>query len=765
MRTSWIGIVGTLLISLMTPGQVFAQEASCQGASQLQARNVTTERMQPRTAQVRRPAKASAQSDSFWEKVGGPYGAKMTSMMSLSDSTLIAHTDRIRSATYRSTDNGDSWTRLSVSGRAVAKPPGSEKTAYIAGRDVYRAKLWRTDDRGATWKSLSFAPASLNLLPVGYFFDLAVSSDSTILAGYYGHEVGVHCPDTETALVRSEDGGQTWQRGDTYFDKLSLLATDDEGNVYVARDNHVFRLGDGGKTWNRLNQERTLFGNLIDFAAISPDTLFVLANEYNNNPTTYIHRSLDGGQTWQETGVEFQNARVLEVGPDGALYVGTDESVYYRTDAGNIFREVGRNRPEGVRALAFSEGSVFAGTKPGPYRLRDPDAAWTLQNEGMNRDITALAYGGNGTLYAGGRRTATTSTDGGATWETAFLPEEPSDIVAFSEGKALAVAGKIYRTIDQGRSWRQTGPDSVRGPLGLVEKSDGSFLAVNHEAVYRSTVDGGSSWELLATFDQYFSRVNGLSAPTNDTLYAATIDGVQRSTNGGRSWSVRSNGLPTHSGEAWTTKNVISTSAENIVAVVKGRIYHSGNSGASWTGKQKLERGDYETLDEVLIEGPQGILYAAGDDSIYVSEDGGRSWEQATLNPQGLFVKDLAIDRQGRLLAGTRRGIYRSREPVKIGVDDPALSQSNQPVTLHPNAPNPFRQETRLTFTIARSQTVTLVVYDVLGRRVATPLQETRLESGTHTIRFEGEGLASGMYVSRLQVGETVKTQRMMLVR
>jgi flagellar hook assembly protein FlgD len=64
---------------------------------------------------------------------------------------------------------------------------------------------------------------------------------------------------------------------------------------------------------------------------------------------------------------------------------------------------------------------------------------------------------------------------------------------------------------------------------------------------------------------------------------------------------------------------------------------------------------------------------------------------------------------------------------------------------------------------------VTLSVYDVLGRKVAT-LVDRELSSGAHTITWHGETdggsqLSSGLYLVRLQAGQEVRTQRVTLVR
>ncbi len=73
--------------------------------------------------------------------------------------------------------------------------------------------------------------------------------------------------------------------------------------------------------------------------------------------------------------------------------------------------------------------------------------------------------------------------------------------------------------------------------------------------------------------------------------------------------------------------------------------------------------------------------------------------------------------------------------------------------------PNPFRGQTTIQYEVAEAADVRLAVYDVLGRTVAV-LTDGPVEAGAHTASFEAQGLASGTYIYRLQVGDTVQSGR-----
>ena len=98
---------------------------------------------------------------------------------------------------------------------------------------------------------------------------------------------------------------------------------------------------------------------------------------------------------------------------------------------------------------------------------------------------------------------------------------------------------------------------------------------------------------------------------------------------------------------------------------------------------------------------------------------------------------------------------------VNTATEDGAVPEA---FVLHGNFPNPFNPQTTITFELRQSTTVTLEVFDVLGRRVAT-LLDGPAGAGTHTAVFDAAGLPSGLYVYRLSTDAKVQTQTMTLLK
>ncbi|MFQ5582980.1 MAG: T9SS type A sorting domain-containing protein [Calditrichia bacterium] len=83
---------------------------------------------------------------------------------------------------------------------------------------------------------------------------------------------------------------------------------------------------------------------------------------------------------------------------------------------------------------------------------------------------------------------------------------------------------------------------------------------------------------------------------------------------------------------------------------------------------------------------------------------------------------------------------------------------------LHQNYPNPFNPETTIQYTLAQAGRVSLKVFDILGREVATLVEEQQ-KAGDYSVMFYAGNLASGMYFYRLESGGFIQTRKMLLVR
>ena len=182
-------------------------------------------------------------------------------------------------------------------------------------------------------------------------------------------------------------------------------------------------------------------------------------------------------------------------------------------------------------------------------------------------------------------------------------------------------------------------------------------------------------------------------------------------------------------------------------------------------------------------------------DSILQADDGARSlsgWNGSGSPPAG-YIPELwnecrsvtLREMQGATVALADLWYSAWVDAGLIASSASSLPGGALPVTfsLGQNYPNPFNPATNIQFSIVNRQLTIVKVFDVLGREVATLLNEVK-EPGTYTVKFDGAGLASGVYFCRLsvsplarrdlviparrddgQAGDFVQTRKLLLLR
>jgi len=93
-------------------------------------------------------------------------------------------------------------------------------------------------------------------------------------------------------------------------------------------------------------------------------------------------------------------------------------------------------------------------------------------------------------------------------------------------------------------------------------------------------------------------------------------------------------------------------------------------------------------------------------------------------------------------------------------------NQDEQPATyaLQAKYPNPFNPTTTISYQLPERAEVSLKVYNLTGRLVQTLVQKSQ-QPGRYAVDFDASGLASGVYLYRLQAGDYSKVKRMLLIK
>ena len=621
----------------------------------------------------------------------------------------------------RTTNGGQTWTSLVVNPNV--KFLGLTLTDAKSGTAVgYPSAIYRTTNGGTTWVPQLSGPAAT--LQSVFFTD----AKTGIIVGSSG------------TILRTTNGGSKWNRMLTGFEETDTLLNavsflDSSRGIAVGRSGTILRTTNGGVSWN-LQPSGTVYHL---YAVAFADSMTVFAS----GDAGIILRSTDGGRSWET-------------------------SSYGVTD---FFSDVSfASRTTGTAVGSF--GTVF--------RTTDGGTSWTLQTQGPRVSLQGVWYTSPTTGTVAGYRGAIFHTiDGGKTWTTqASGTKEDLWGVTFTDdntGFIVGQAGMILKTTNAGTAWTPlsfgdkvwfSGISFGSQRTGIaVGKYDGPTTRDNdsvYSVIYRTT-NGGTTW--LSVYTEMRQWLTGVSFGTGEVATAVSVDGfVLRTTDGGTSWNQpKITVAPVH-------LNAVSSVGPNIITAVgdRGTILRSNDGGASWVTQAS---GTPERLNSVSFsDESHGVV--VGDSGVVLrTSNRGATWMN---QPSGVTSPLYAIHLVN-LNAGTAvgdRGTIIHAIAPDILLDVERLTQTGGQVkefSLAQNFPNPFNPSTSISYELRSESSVTLKVYDLLGREVAT-LANGVEKTGLHTVRWSGRNeqgvsVSSGIYFYQLHAGSFVSTKKMILLK
>jgi hypothetical protein len=153
----------------------------------------------------------------------------------------------------------------------------------------------------------------------------------------------------------------------------------------------------------------------------------------------------------------------------------------------------------------------------------------------------------------------------------------------------------------------------------------------------------------------------------------------------------------------------------------------------------------------------QGVL-AEGEEAVAKLLIGSRGLEPGeyqgmlviVYNDTTTFVSTITVELQ------VLQPVNVQENPLQVDLPKDFLLQSNYP--------NPFNPSTTIEFALPKSAFVTLKVYNLLGEEVATLVAEQR-SAGIHKLNWDARGLASGVYLYRMEAGDFVQVKKLILMR
>jgi len=395
-------------------------------------------------------------------------------------------------------------------------------------------------------------------------------------------------------------------------------------------------------------------------------------------------------------------------------------------------------------------------------------AQWTVQPAPSNA-LTAIYFADSLNGWVGGGEGIFRTTDGGDTWSVQW--ERTVGHMAGTGPQECWATGRrdtLFHTTNGGGIWTTVTLGSVLdsvnglGRICFVDSLHGWVVARRNQHLWvLTTADAGASWSALPIGRPYAEPGFCTFVDTLTGWVVANADEVFRTTDGGATWSFRSYTWLFAYDIQFVTQSIGWVSAH--VGVEPVVVAKTTDAGQTWTPRLGWAAcKPYLTFADTLHG---WVLVDCGSVEILHTSDGGTTWTSQFTSPAWFsdryrisFVDPFHgwVIGDGGLMFRTRNGGVTSvtSDPVEI----PANFE------LHQNYPNPFNPETHIPFELAKNDHVRLVVYDLLGREVATLVSEFKI-AGRYDVTFAPRNLASGVYLYSLQAGSFRDAKKLLLIR
>lgn len=512
---------------------------------------------------------------------------------------------------YHTADGGAHWQRITDTALVTALAGAAPRKAAVVGENLYiqtYRRLLASRNGGQTWEVL-FESADGDAL-----IDFGAGPAGLFLAT--GGSSGIQ-------LLKSADSGLPWAPvpGDwrNSYGIRQIEVT--PAGVYVVADfdadtgsqeGRLLRSLDGGATWQRILAGSGGWFNVGALAvdARTPRTLWALA-QTRGGPydltETRLWVSRDGGTTWRRRGPAVSGTSLTLEPGTSVLYASSYESLWRTLDGGRTWQQV-VNRMDGESPpsqVIFQPGNPARMALVIVNRLvwtQDGGLSWSMPAPELLLGDVDIDPGNPRRWLKVGGPWVDTSLDAGRTWSPGrtYLPE-PSyvDQLIRIDRKTIFAGGcGLNRSVDNGQTWQSSLPCSTR-----YAPNTGRFL----RKLVADPADPGKLYALTAQVEDFYANY--------DTLHEWPSI-LWQSSDGGRTWRKIANNLKAIA---------VSPTGGRIYAIRGLDLLASDDAGKTWHTQAHLPKEAYDLT--VRKDDPDAFFALSGAGVLY-SANGGGTWTQ-----------------------------------------------------------------------------------------------------------------------------------------
>ena len=632
----------------------------------------------------------------------------------------------------------------------------NSQTGWLGGYDGVIAK---TTDAGNTWLQTPIPGVTSDIYDISFLNDLT---------GYaFGRYPGI--------LGRTTDGGVSWNQISSLPGSPSCFYVVNSNVIYFgANSSLLYKSTNGGFNWSSYQIPGSLTTpRTMAFANDSTGVVSCGARIYatTNGGVNWTNRSLGlpPNFNWPEVDLLIKGDSVI------AYITGKPEYIYKDVINNNAIPSWDtidfRESPDQYTNTMYStsllgEDSLITagadGTFDKMYSQADKKAFSNRISLVSPREIWASSDG-NKIFAVGNGNVILQSTDAGANWDTSIIGSGSNagyiDMLDDNTGWILGSGGKVYRTTTGGSQWILISAgngneypydiDFATGTTGWRSQYSGVGL------YFQKTTNGGANWE-----DQtlpYVSSVTSMSMVTSTIGYVTLSNKkILKTINGGDNWQDVGATLN------YLYKIFMVDANTGWVCGSNSTLKRTTDGGASWDSLAvPFPNMTFQALH--FFDQLNGIVCSNGG-AVLKTSDGGNTWQYYASPGYYAYGVHMVSPNKAYIAENGEDGIIKYEETL-TGItytgnevpDDYGLEQ---------NYPNPFNPTTTIKFSLPKASTISLKVYDMTGREVASLFNNKELNAGTFEQRFNDSNLASGVYFYTLVAdGQLIASKKMMLIK
>ncbi len=433
------------------------------------------------------------------------------------------------------------------------------------------------------------------------------------------------------------------------------------------------------------------------------------------------------------------------IGEEGNLYFGS----YYQLDSADHFYsytadgqfrwdyKLGTNRPPQSGILIDSSNTIYFGSLDQYFYALNSDGTlkWRVKT-GYITEIVIPNIDLQGNLYITNNpegELLSISPKGTINWrvkyEDGFLEKSP---VISPDGKTIYIAGKDSNlfaiNLDGSLKWKFSCGIITRAPI--VDSFGNIYFVpfISPQYFYSLDSEGNINWK---NGDSFFGKYSVPTIDKNGNLYIIGREAsppyyfslISISNIGNFRWKYIFN--DSEFDDFWQPL-ICDSEGTVYVGSTFGKYYYAISSEGEL--KWKLPLNDYQVDNTGAI---------AKDGTLYLGVHKSSLWNRA------------------------ERNLIAIRDTNSTGITDETIVANYK---LEQNYPNPFNPTTTINYSIKAKGFVQLKVYDVLGKEIATLVNEEKRQ-GRYSVKFNGNNLPSGVYFYTLRVNNFVQSRKMVLLR